>query len=272
MVPDFIQLVGTRDVISVFGIPSPVADYSGSFLPVIIGVWIMSYIYKFLNRYIPATLKTILIPLITILVMTPVMFVICAPLGTYVGNVVSNIFTAVPQANIVIRIIGTIVLAIIMPYLVLGGMHGALLSFAIITYTQNGNESFLLPIMLAYNFAVFGVAFGAMLKLKKAENKTAVAGFFATGILGSVTEPCLYGVIIKYKGCIRALLIGSVAFGLFAGIFTPVYYAFSAATIFTFWVPWAGGSTLNLVYGIALMVIAFFGSAIPAYLNEYNED
>jgi len=271
MAPDFMNLIEIRESISIFGISAPVMNYSSSFLPVILGVWIMSFIYKFLNKHLPPVLKPIFLPLITILVMTPIMFVVCAPLGTYVGTIIGNFFISMSQSNIAIRIIGAILLSILMPYLVLGGMHGALLSFAIMTFTEVGYETFLLPIMTAYNFAVFGVAFGAMLKLKKPANKAAVSGCFVTGILGSVTEPCLYGVVVKYKGCMKSLLIGSVAFGLILGIFTPIYYAMSSATIFTFWIPWVGGTTANLISGIALIFIAFIGSAIPAYLNTYNE-
>ncbi len=272
MVPGFRDLIGVRDSISVFGMPAPVADYSGSFLPAILGVWIMSYVYKFLNKYLPASIKPIFLPLLTILMMTPIMFVVIAPLGTYVGNVIGNFFITMSESNIIIRMIGAILLAILMPYLVLGGMHGALVTFAILSFTQNGFESYLLPIMFAYNFAVFGVAFGAMLKLKKPENKTAAGGYFLTGILGSVTEPCLYGVVVKYKGCIRSLLIGSALFGLVIGIFTPVYYALTGATIFTFWVPWVGGTTGNIVIGMIVLLAAFFGSAISAYLNTYDEN
>lgn len=272
MAPDFMNLVGVRDSISIYGISAPVMNYSSSFLPVILGVWIMSFIYKFLNKHLPSAMKPIFVPLFTILVMTPIMFIVCAPLGTYVGNVIGNFFIAMSQSNIALRIIGAVLLSVLMPYLVLGGMHGALVSFAIMTFTEIGYETFLLPIMTAYNFAVFGVAFGALLKLKKPENKTAVSGCFLTGILGSVTEPCLYGVVVKYKGCLKSLLIGCVAFGLIIGIFTPIYYAMSTATIFTFWVPWVGGTTANIISGIVLVFVAFVGSAIPAYLNTYNED
>lgn len=271
MVPDFMAMVGVRDSISIFGIPAPVAGYSQTFLPVILGVWAMSYVYRFLNRYIPPVLRSIFVPFLTIVIMTPIMFAVCAPLGTYVGNVVGGLFISMSQANVVIRLAGAILLAALMPYMVLGGMHGALLNFALMTFTENGFETLILPIMLAYNFAVFGVSFGAIFKLKKPENKTAVTGYFATGILGSVTEPCLYGVIVKYRQTMVALLIASVFIGIIVGVFTPVYYVMSSATIFTFWVPWVQGGTANLIEGIVLMVGAFAVGALAALFVRYDE-
>lgn len=271
MAPNFAALVGARESLSVFGISSPVADYSSTFLPVILGVWIMSWVLKFFNRYIPNALKTIFVPLLTIIVMAPVMFAVCAPLGTYIGNVVGNFFIYLSGQNVIICTIAATVLAILLPYMVLGGMHGALVNFAILTFTTNGFETFLLPIMLAYNFAVFGVALGAFLRLKKPENKTAVLGCFISGILGSVTEPCLYGVIVKYKQTMKALLVSCAIAGLLVGILQPVYHVMTSATAFTFWIPWVAGGTANLVKGVILMLASLASGTVVACLVSYDE-
>ncbi len=272
MVPDFLNLVGTRETFSVFGLPSPVANYSGSFLPVVLGVWIMSYVYKFFNKYIPNALKTVFVPLCTVLVMAPIMFAVCAPLGAYIGTAIGNLFIAFSQSNVIIRIIGAVLLAVLMPYMILGGMHGPLVGFAIGTFMANGVETFSLPIMTAYNFAVFGIALGAALKLKNPDSKSASFGYFLTGILGSVTEPSLYGVVMKYKGCMKALLIACAAVGLYVGILVPKYLAMSGATIFTFWLPWAGGGTANLISGSVLNIGAMLLAAALAYFVDYNEE
>jgi PTS system beta-glucosides-specific IIC component len=272
IVPDFMAMIGVRDTLSVFGVTSPVANYSSSFLPVIIGVWIMSYILRLLNKFIPDVLKSVFVPLLLIIIMAPIMFAICAPLGTYVGNVVGNFFIALSQSNIIVRTLTAVILAVLLPYMVLGGMHGALVNFAIMTFTTNGFETFLLPIMLAYNFAVFGVTLGAIIKLKKPENRTAVISYFITGILGSITEPCLYGVIMKYKQTMKALLAACAVLGLIVGIFTPVYYVLTSATIFTFWIPWVAGGTVNLISGVALMLVAFFSGTVAACFVGYDEN
>ncbi len=272
IVPGFMALMDVRETISIFGIPAPVANYSASFLPVILGVWIMYYVHKALNKVIPEVLKSIFVPLLVILIMAPVMFVVCAPLGTYVGNLVGSFFIALSQSNIVLRVFGAVLLAVVMPYMVLCGMHGALLNFALMTFFANGFETFILPIMMAYNFAVFGVALGAILKLKKPENKTAVVGYFISGILGSVTEPCLYGVILKYRQTMKALVAACAAAGLIVGILTPIYYVMSSATIFTFWVSWVAGGTGNLMGGLALMLGAFAVGTAAACFVKYEEN
>lgn len=159
-----------------------------------------------------------------------------------------------------------------MPYMILCGMHGALLNFAMMSFFANGFETFLMPIMMACNFAVFGVSLGAIIKLKKPENKTAVTGYFVTGILGSVTEPCLYGVIMKYRQSMKALVVACVVAGLVVGIGTPVYYVMSSATIFTFWVPWVAGGTGNLIAGLVLMLGTLIAGAVAACFVKYDEE
>lgn len=272
IVPGFISLVEVQETISVFGIPAPVGNYSNSFLPVMLGVIIMFYVLKFSRRIIPNSLATIFVPTITILIMTPVMFVICAPLGSYLGDVIGSFFIMLSQSNIVFSIIGAVVLSAFFPFMVLSGMHGALVTFALTSFFANNVESFLFPIMLAYNFAVFGVALGVSLKLKKPENKSLSFSYFLTGVLGSISEPALYGVVLKYKSAMKALIISCAVAGLFVGIFQPQYYVMSAATIFTFWVPWPLGGTMNLILGIILMLGSITAGTIFAFAGTYKED
>lgn len=272
IVPGFIGLVGVRESISIYGIAAPVANYSSSFLPVMLGVWIMSYVIKFLEKVIPNVLSLIFVPTLTVLIMTPIIFIVCAPLGTYIGDLIGSFFISMYEMNIVLRVVASVILAAIFPYLVLTGMHGALVTFAITSFVTNGYEPFLLPIMLAYNFAVFGVAFGAFLKVKKPEKKSEYLAYFATGILGSITEPALYGVVLKYKQAMKGLIVACAIVGLFVGILAPINYVMSSATVFTFWLPWVGHGTANAVSGIALMVIAILLGVGAGYMVDYEAE
>lgn len=266
IVPGFVSLAGERDSISMFGIPVPVGDYSMSFLPVMLGVLVLSFVLKFFKRIIPAVVATVFVPTFTVLVMTPVMFAVCAPLGTYLGNLIGSFFIMLAEANIVLSILGAVVLAMAFPYIVVSGMHGALLTFALAAFFSNGVESYLLPIMLGYNFAVFGVAFGVAFKYKNRENRSAALSYFITGFIGSISEPALYGVILRYKFAMKALLIVSAGVGLIVGIFQPGVYALTAASVFTFWAPWPPGGAGNVLVGMILMLGALIGGAVVGYL------
>lgn len=273
IVPSFSSLVGTRETISIFGLPAPVASYAQTFLPVLLGVWVMSWVYKFWKKFIPDILSTIFVPTLTVLVMLPLMFVVCAPLGTYLGEFIGNFFITMSESHIIVRVVAAVVLAVLFPYLVLTGMHGALTTFAITALLTTGHESYLLPIMTGYNFAVFGVALGAAIKIKDKQNKANFIAFFISGIFGSITEPILYGIVLKYKKAMKTLMIACGVVGLYVGILSPIYYTLSGATVLTMSVPWTaeGVASSNIVSGTIMLVLALVAGVIAGLFIDYNK-
>jgi len=272
--PDLVNMVGVRETFSVYGFSVPVANYSQTFLPVIVGIWIMSYVYRYLNKYIPTVIAPILVPTLTILIMTPIMLGVCAPLGTYLGNILGNIFISLVTANVVIRILAYIGLGILFPYIILGGMHMVLINFAILTFLENGFEAFVLPVSIGYSFAVYGLALGAFLKFRQKENKATALSCLASGLLAGISEPILYGIVLKYKNAMKALIIPCAIGGLYCGILLPkVYVAGSLVNIFSTVPMWIGGSNANVITGVVLMILTFIVSAVSSYLLiDYRTD
>lgn len=272
IVPDFTSLIGTRDTVTVLGMQAPVTSYAQTFLPVVLGVWIMSLVYRFFKKIIPDIISMIFVPTLTILVMLPIMFLVCAPFGTYLGNIIGNFFVAMSQSHLAIKIIAAVALASLFPYLVLSGMHGALTTFAITALLTTGSESYLLPIMTGYNFAVFGVALGAAIRTRDKKDRASFVAFFISGILGSITEPILYGIVLKYRNAMKMLMIACALTGLYVGLFAPVYYTLSGATILTITVPWtAEGVTMsNVINGTSMLLFGLIAGAICGYFIDYT--
>lgn len=273
IVPGFVALVGTRDTFSVFGISVPVANYGQTFLPVMLGVWIMSYVYRFFNRVIPDFVKMIVVPLLTIIVMTPVMFAVCAPLGAYIGNAIASLFISMSNANIVLRIIGSVLLSALYAYIVLFGMHAALYVTTFAAYFANGYESFVLPLGYVYSWAIIGLSLGALIKFKQKENKGLAMSCFVSQILGGVSEPTLYGIGLKYKIGMIVLMISGAIGGLISAIIQVNVYTPVMCNIFTSLLVWTGGGTANLIKGIVLMAVSFvvaLGSTI--LFADFGED
>ena len=71
--PGFTALAGTDVSFSVFGIPCAVNSYSSSVVPIILSVWVMSYIFKFIDKHIPNAFSTVFTPFLTAVIMLPVM-------------------------------------------------------------------------------------------------------------------------------------------------------------------------------------------------------
>ena len=60
--PAIVALMGEERVISLFGMAITKATYTSSVIPIIIAVWVLSYVERFLINVVPEVIKTILVP------------------------------------------------------------------------------------------------------------------------------------------------------------------------------------------------------------------
>lgn len=271
--PSFTSLVGTVDKISFIGIPFPVLDYSTSFLPVVLGGVICKYVLEFLEDHIPSSLKALLVPLITVLVMAIAMFGLCAPIGNYIGQFIGNFFLMLSNGNTVVRIIGATILTMAWPFLILFGMHGWSFAFSFALIQNIGYDPFIFSTAYIANMAIFAMGLGVSLKLKNKEAKRNVFSYFLTSLLGGISEPTLYGVLLRYKKSIVGLMTACGIGGLLCGIFVPKLYAYTSTSIFGIWACWINGvDTTNAIIGNVILAITFVVSVVACYLINYDED
>ena len=273
IVPGFMNMVGVRDTFTVLGISAPVADYSQSFFPVILGVWIMSYVYKGVKKIVPEVLSFVFVPFLTMFIMAPVMFCVCAPLGAYIGNILASIFTYLGSSGGLLSVLGLIILGAIMPFITIGGMHSAVYMPAIATILSTGSEGFVMVIGQTYSWAIYGLALGALIKYKKKENKTVALGYLTSGLIGGISEPILYGIGLNTKNNMIVMGLSGAICGLIAAIIQPVVHGMTMATIFTCIAPYAGGSTENLIRGGIVNILSFVISAVVMVIfGKFNEN
>lgn len=83
--PTLLQLVTDGTPFTVYGIPMQLVTYSSQFLPSVLSVWIMSYVYKFIKKHMPESLRYAFLPLCTILIMLPIELCAIGPLGSGIG-------------------------------------------------------------------------------------------------------------------------------------------------------------------------------------------
>lgn len=273
IVPDFVAMNGSVESISLLGLPIPVLSYSGSFLPVLIGGVLCKYVLEFLQEHTPSWAQALLVPTLTVIVMTVLTLVICAPLATYVGTYVGNFFMWMYDANIILRVVGAVILTIAWPFLILFGMHGALSAFAMSMLNEFGFDPYLFNTAYVANAAVFGVALGVGLKLRRRESGRTILEYFVTCILGGITEPILYGVLMKYRKSVRGLVVSCAVGGLLCGVLIPKLYVYTSTSILGIWACWAApGQTQNLIMGNIVLVVTFLVSVVVTYIQGYEKE
>lgn len=267
--PTLISASAGGTTLDVYGIPVTLVNYSSSFLPALIGVWIMSYVQKFVGKHSPSSLRTILEPLLTILVMLPVLLCIVGPLGSILGQYLGD---AVIWLYGTLGFVGVALMAALCPLIVSSGMHLALLAYAITQFTAQGHESLVFVTGIIATFALGAAALGVFIKSKSASIKATSLGAFVAAVAGGVSEPSLFGVALAFKTPLYATMIGGALGGAVAGIGHASAYSITSSSIWNL-VAFLPGGVENFLWELAGVVIAFIATlALTLVLYKDAED
>ena len=258
--PTFTGLAAEGASFSVYGIPAMVQNYFSSVIPMILVIWIMSYVERFFKKYSPDVLKVFLVPFGTLLVMLPLELCVLGPAGAFLGNYVCNGIIAL---NGVARPLAVAIIGATFSILVLTGMHPVLFTYLFVTFPMMGYDNFMEPGVLAASWAGTGVAIACAMKFKKKENRSLTLGYILTWFLGGVGEPLLYGLSVPYKTPLYAGVIAGFVTGLTAGVMDLTAYILNTSNGIYLLPAFIGGDMKNyialgvtLVVGIASGIIA----------------
>ena len=84
--PTFVSMAAEGTSFSVYGIPCTPQNYGSTILPILLTVWIMSYVEAFLKKHLPDAVKIMLVPTLTTAIMLPIVLCVCGPIGGILGN------------------------------------------------------------------------------------------------------------------------------------------------------------------------------------------
>ncbi|MFP7170242.1 beta-glucoside-specific PTS transporter subunit IIABC [Terribacillus sp. 7520-G] len=199
--------------ISFVGLPVTIATYSSTVIPILLAIWIASYVEKWVDRITHASLKLIVVPTVTLLVVVPVTLITVGPLGAIIGNYLSSGMNFMFENA---GIVATILLAGTFSLIIITGMHYAFTPVVINSIAVNGFD-YIIPAMFLANFGQAGAAFAVALKSKNKKFKSLSFTTALTAVMG-VTEPAMYGVNMKLKKPFVAALIGAAIGGVLYGI------------------------------------------------------
>lgn len=209
--------------IDFLGMPILLMKYSSSVIPIILAVWIMSYVYPIVNRVIPKFLQVLLTPMIVLFIMIPVELIVLGPVGSYIGDWLTNGINSLFSTA---GVLAGAILGFFKPIMVMFGMHYAIMPIQVQQVATLG-ATVLLPTALAANLAQAGAAFGVFVLTKNKTMKSAAASSGFTALFG-ITEPAIYGVTLKYK---RPFFAGCLAGGLVGGFYSLVHTTANAISL-----------------------------------------
>lgn len=260
--PTFVSMVTAGDAGSVFGLPIYSASYSSTIVPIILAVWVMSYVEKFISRYSPKAIRTILEPSLTLIIMIPLTFCLLAPLGAMLSDGFASLLTWFYG---IFGPLAVAAFAAIVPWVVMVGIHIGTTAISVTTIAQTGIDAFMMPGFFISNFAQGAACLAVGIKAKTTELRSFAYSCAFSNVVPGISEPGMYGITLRYKTPMVGAMIGAAAGGLYFGLTGTGALQFLPPNIFAF-VGYMGegafaGNLMNAIIGVVIaMVVAFIAT------------
>ncbi|MCY8033174.1 beta-glucoside-specific PTS transporter subunit IIABC [Bacillus sonorensis] len=261
--PDLTALLGSGKSISFVGLPVTAATYSSTVIPILLAIWIASYVEKWIDRVTPTSLKMIFVPTLTLLVVVPVTLITVGPLGAIAGNYLSiGVNGLFENAGLITMVL----LAGTFSLIIMTGMHYAFIPVMFNNITQNGYD-YLIPAMFLANMGQAGASFAVFLRSRNKKFKSLSLTTSITALMG-ITEPAMYGVNMRLKKPFVSALLGAAVGGAFYGITGVAAYIIGGNVGLPGITTFIGPTFIQAMIGI---VITFFAATIIAYLLGFED-
>ncbi|MDQ0974558.1 PTS system beta-glucosides-specific IIC component [Neobacillus niacini] len=264
--PNWSSVLASEEALFFMGIPVRLTDYAGSVLPIIITVWIMSYIERFAERVSPSIIKFFLKPMLILIITAPLALIVIGPIGTYLNDLVALGAEGINnRASWLIPML----MGGLQPFLIITGTAWAMTPIATTQLSNNGEEMINGPGMLASNIAQGAATLAVAMKTKNKELKQLASSSGFTALIG-ITEPSLYGVTLKLKKPLIAAMIGGACGGIYAGLSGLVRYAFVSPGLAA--IPaFIGENPMNIVHALITIAIAFVVTFATTWILGFED-
>lgn len=225
---NYTALVAAAEPVTLVGLPVRLVSYSGSLLPALLIALMAYYMEKLFNKIIPGILKSLLVGLCTIFVTGVVGFVVLAPMGNFLGQYLALVFVFLGDH---VGFIAVGALAACLPWLVMCGMHTALVPFMTQSLVDPGYDSVFRPAFILHNVSEGGACLGVGLRLKNPELRSEAFGLAFGCIVAGVTEPAIYGINLPRKKPMIGVMAGGAAGGITAALLGARVYIMGYSTV-----------------------------------------
>ncbi len=262
---------GTGNAGYLFGLPIYPATYSNTIIPAILTVFVMSYVEKVLNKFIPKIVRFIFVPLLELVIMLPLTLLVLAPIGARLSEAFAGLLIMLfntPFGKILVPIF-----CAIYPYIVITGMHFNLMAVAMAIGGRYGKNPITHPAGFLFQYTQAAACLAVAFKAKNAERKSMAFSCAFSDAIPGISEPGMYGITFKYKKSLYAAMIGSAVGGIICALLNVGSYAGGPPNIFTFPVfinPQNGSMTdlRNMVIAVIVAAVVTFALTMVFYKDD----
>lgn len=265
LTPNLAKMLGDGTLF--FNIPIQNINYAYQVFPAILCVLLYSQLEKFFNKISPKVIRSFFVPMMSLLITVPITLLVLGPIGFNFGQ---------GFAGVILFVFGKLgwlavaILAALLPFMVVTGMHKAMIPYVITSLGQSGRELIYNAASLAHNISEAGGCFAVSIRTKdKSLRSTAVSAGISA--LFGITEPALYGVTILHKRVLYGVMIGAFTGGAFLGVQAVEAYVAvgpGIASLSMFISETLPNNLLNAIIGLGVSFVASFIAVAVLWKEE----
>lgn len=262
LTPAFTSMVANGEALTLLNLPVKLVKYQQQLLPALLIALACCFFEKLLNKIVPGIFKSIFVGMGTMGLSMILGFTVLGPLGSYVGSAISGVFVWL-GANVGPLAVG--ILAGVMPWLVMTGMHHAISPFMAQSIANPGYDPIFRPSFILHNMAEGGACLGVGLRSKNPAFRSEAFSLAFGCIVAGVTEPAIYGINFKLKRPMYGVMAGGAVGGIVTGVLGAKAYTMGYSTIMA--LPIFEDTILAMLIGI---IVAIAVSAAVTFVVGYD--
>lgn len=263
LLPDFTALMESGERVTFIGIPVVPATYAYSVIPIILLIYCMSHVIRFLRKIIKESLQPYFLAVCAILVTSLLGILVIEPAVSLLSNGLAQGLDVMQER---VPVIAWGLLAALILFLVSTGMHWIFISLAITQIGLTGVDYGIMVAFLISNMSLAGCDLGVFVKSRNKERKSLAMSAMLTVLIPGISEPSVFGICFKEKTPVAANVLGCMIAGMVQGMITVHCYIYTFPSIPSILMFYSDKEPGNLLKAVMVGIVAFAASFILALL------
>ncbi len=231
-------------------------NYYSAIIPIILAVWLGSYVEAWMKKIIPSVVRSFLTPFFTVIITVPIALIVIGPVASWGADLIGVIFTSLLDFS---PLIFGALLAASWQLLVIFGLHWGIIPITYVLLAEQGINP-MGPPMMASTFGVLGVVLALVIKSKEKQIKDiGIPGIIS--LIFGISEPVIYGLMLPMKKSFMYAIIGNIVGGAYLGMMNVVAHRTGGLGVFSIFntIDPNGELTMNfwnviIGFGISILV------------------